>query len=101
MGTLRSIVLFLSLAVVVLAAVVFAYGNPGTMTLDVGVAKLEHVPIGAAFAVAFGCGWAVGLVSASFALLRGANERRRLRKNLRNAETEVRGLRSLPLQDAD
>jgi hypothetical protein len=99
--TLRTIVLFLSLAVIVMAVVVFAYGNPGTMSVDVGVARLEHVPIGTAFAAAFGCGWAVGLLSAAPAMLKRAGARRRLRRSLRHSEAEVRDLRSLPLHDAD
>ncbi len=98
---MRGILLVLALAAVVAAAVVFTYGNPGTMSLDVGVARLEHVPIGTAFAAAFGLGWAVGLLSALVAMLTGANERRRLRRSLRRAEAEVRSLRNLPLQDAD
>jgi uncharacterized membrane protein YciS (DUF1049 family) len=98
---LRRIVLITLLAALLLAAVVFAYNNPGTIALDVGVARLEQVPIGTAFAVAFACGWAAGLLSAGMVVLKAANERRRLRRNLRNAENEVRNLRSLSLHDAD
>lgn len=101
MAALRRLVLIVFVAAVVVAAVVFAYANPGTIALDVGVTRLEQVPIGAAFAVAFACGWAVGLVSGALAMLRGANERRRLRRNLRHAEDEVRTLRDTPLHDAD
>jgi hypothetical protein len=59
------------------------------------------VPIGTAFAAAFGCGWIMGLLSAGFSMLRGANERRRLKRSLRSAQDEVRSLRDLPLSDAD
>ncbi|HEX5420362.1 MAG TPA: lipopolysaccharide assembly protein LapA domain-containing protein, partial [Gammaproteobacteria bacterium] len=100
MGTVRKMVLILLLAVVVVAVVVFAYGNPGTMSLDVGVAKLQHVPVGTAFAAAFGCGWIMGLFSAALAMLKGAHERRRLKRSLRSAQEEVRSLRDLPLSDA-
>ncbi|MBN1240767.1 MAG: hypothetical protein JXB36_19855, partial [Gammaproteobacteria bacterium] len=59
------------------------------------------VPVPVAFTAAFALGWAFGLVTASFVLLRMANDRRRLRRDLRHARAEVRGLRSLPLHDAN
>ena len=43
----------------------------------------------------------VGLLCASLFVLKFMAERRRLRKALKNAETEISSLRSLPLQDAD
>jgi uncharacterized membrane protein YciS (DUF1049 family) len=101
LAALRRIVLIALLATLLLAAVVFAYSNPGTLTLDVGIARLEGVPIGGAFAVAFACGWAAGLASAALTLLKGANERRRLRRHLRRTENEVRNLRTVSLTDAD
>ena len=42
-----------------------------------------------------------GLISAGVALLRLSRERRRLRRELKLAEAEVKSLRSLPLHDAD
>jgi uncharacterized membrane protein YciS (DUF1049 family) len=101
LAALRRIVLIALLAVLLFAAVVFAYSNPGTLTLDVGVARLDGVPIGGAFAVAFALGWAAGLASAALTMLKGANERRRLRRHLRRAENEARDLRGVSLTDAD
>jgi uncharacterized membrane protein YciS (DUF1049 family) len=93
--------LFLLIAAIVLLAAAFAYTNPGLITVDVGVARLEDVSMSLAFASAFGLGWLFGLACAALALLRMARERRRLRRDLRYAETELSTLRSLPLRDAD
>ena len=98
---LRRVVFFALLAIIVLAAAVFAYGNPETISVDIGVTRLENVPASVAFAVAFALGWGFGLVSAALAMLKMAADRRRLRRELRFAEAEVRGLRSFPLQDAN
>jgi hypothetical protein len=89
------------LIVCVLLAAVFAYGNPQPIDVDLGFAKLEGVSMAAAFAVAFGCGWLFGLLSAGLALLRNAGEKRRLRKDLRYLETELSALRSAPANNAD
>ena len=101
MATLRRLVFISLLVLLVLAAAVFAYSNPDPITVDVGFMRLERVPSSVAFAAAFAVGWVFGLLSAGLALLRIANERRRLRRDLRFAETEIRGLRSMPLQDAN
>ena len=98
---MRRIALFLAFFAVVLIAAVFAYNNPGSIDVDVAFTRFEDVPISLAFAVAIGLGWLLGLLSAGVAVARMAGERRRLRRKLRSAEAEVRGLRSLPLNDAD
>ncbi len=98
---MRRIALFLAFFAVVLIAAVFAYNNPGSIDVDVAFTRFEDVPISFAFAVAIGLGWLFGLLSAGAAVARMAGERRRLRRKLRSAEGEVRGLRSLPLDDAD
>jgi uncharacterized integral membrane protein len=100
-ATLRSLVLIALLVLIVLIAAVFAYFNQGTMAVDVGFMRLGDVPVPVAFAAAFAFGWAFGLVTAGLVLLRMANDRRRLRRDLRYAEAEARGLRRLPLQDAN
>lgn len=100
MTALRRVLLVALLAVVVLAAVLFAYGNPEPISVDLGFTRLEQVPAAAAFASAFAVGWLFGLICAGLALLKLAADRRRLRRELRFAEAEVRSLRSMPLQDA-
>jgi hypothetical protein len=42
-----------------------------------------------------------GLACMSFVAVKLINERRRLRRSLRNTEVEVSSLRNLPLSDAD
>ena len=101
MATLRRLALLALFIVIVLIAAVFAHMNQGTMAVDVGLMRLERVPVPVAFAGAFAFGWGFGLVTAALVMLRLVNDRRRLRRDLRHAKAEVRGLRSLPLRDAD
>lgn len=101
MATLRRLVFISLLVLLVLVAAVFAYSNPDPISVDIGFMRLERVSSSVAFAAAFAVGWGFGLLSAGLALLQMANERRRLRRDLRFAETEIRSLRSMPLQDAN
>jgi uncharacterized integral membrane protein len=79
---------------------VFTRLNPGTVDIDLAVAKVESsIPL--AFTIAFAAGWVFGLVCMAFVIMRLVNERRRLRRALRNTEVEVSSLRNLPLSDAD
>jgi putative membrane protein len=97
----RRLGFFLILLLFLLIAAVFAFNNPEPIAVDVGIVRFEGVSMSVAFIVCFAAGWLFGLVSAGMALLRMAAERRRLRRDLRLAETELSRLRSLPLQDAD
>ena len=101
MAIARRIVFLGLLTLIVLLAAVFAYTNPGSISVDVGFARLEDVSLAVAFATAFALGWLFGLACAAFALLRMSTERRRMRRELRRAEAEISGLRSIPLHDAD
>jgi uncharacterized integral membrane protein len=85
----------------VMLAAIFAYNNPDHIAIDLGVIRLESVPVPLAFVFCLAIGWVFGLVTAGIALMRMSSERRRLRRALRLAEAEVKSLRSLPLQDAD
>lgn len=100
-STLRKILYAVLAAVLIGAVAVFAYMNPEALQIDIGFARLENVSL-ALFAVCvFAFGWLAGVASAAFAILRSAAERRRLQKDLRVAEAELRTLRSLPMHDAD
>lgn len=101
MSTLRRAALIVALLLAVLLTAVFAFNNPERIPIDLGILRLEAVPVPLAFAVCLAIGWVLGLASAGTAVLRMSRERRRLRRSLRLAESEVRSLRSLPLQDAD
>lgn len=74
--------------------------NPGLVTLDLAFGTVQpSIPL--AFSVTFVIGWAFGLLCTSIVIFRLTNERRRLRRALRNTESEVSSLRNLPLADAD
>jgi uncharacterized membrane protein YciS (DUF1049 family) len=98
--TLRRIAFVLVLIVFMLAAAVFAYSNPQPIAVDVGLVRFERVSLAVAFAVVFAFGWAFGLLSAALALWRTAAEKRRLRNDLRYAETELSSLRHLRINES-
>ena len=78
----------------------FTNSNPGVITLDLAFGVVQpSLPL--AFSVTFVVGWVFGLLCTSFVIFRLTNERRRLRRALRNSESEVSSLRNLPLADAD
>lgn len=101
MTALRRILIIALLVVAAAVAALFAFNNPGRISVDVGIARLESVPTSVAFTVAFALGWLFGAASAVLVVLRVSADRRRLRRELRHAEAEARSLRSLALQDAD
>ena len=74
--------------------------NPGVITLDLAFNTVQP-SIPQAFATTFVLGWLFGLLCTSVVIVRLTNERRRLRRALRNSESEVSSLRNLPLTDAD
>jgi uncharacterized membrane protein YciS (DUF1049 family) len=97
---LRNILFSLVLLSGLLLATAFAAINPGVIQLDLAFFETE-VTKSLALIVAFGVGWIFGLVCAGLILLKSLNERRQLRKFLGFAESEVRALRNMPIQDAD
>jgi len=99
--TLRRILFFLFLVLLALAAAVFAYSNPDSIAIDIGIMRFEEISMSVAFAGAFALGWVFGLICAGVALLGMARERRRLRRDIQFAEAEIQSLRSMPLQDAN
>jgi uncharacterized membrane protein YciS (DUF1049 family) len=86
--------------IVLLAVAVFSVQNPGVIELDLGVARLDEVRVSVAFAIAFGAGWAFGVLCCIGVVMRLLHQRRRLRRGLRDAEAEARSLRTLPVRDA-
>lgn len=91
------IVLFLTILVIML---VFTRLNPGLLKIDLAFGTVESsIPL--AFTVAFVMGWLFGLLCTAIFAARLVNERRLLRKQLRNSESEVHTLRNLPIVDAD
>ena len=97
---LRRIVFPLVLFAVLVLAVLFAALNPGIIDVDLGLFE-TRLQISLALTLAFAAGWAFGLLCLIVVLIRMVIERRRLRKALRLAESEVHTLRSLPAAHAD
>ena len=91
------LVLFL---IILVAMLVFTRLNPGTVTIDLAFGTVDSsIPL--AFTITFVFGWLFGLLCTSVFAARLINERRQLRKSLRNSESEVHTLRNLPIVDAD
>ncbi len=97
---MRNILFFLILLIGLLLATAFAALNPGLIQLDLAFFETETTK-SLALIAAFGFGWLFGLACAALVLIKSLNERRLLRKSLSLAESEVRALRNMPIQDAD
>ena len=98
MSKLRKyLVLIVLLAAVVLAAA-FAWLNPHTIQLDLGVALVE-TPVAYAFIACLAVGWLLGLLSTLGWMLKTAARNRRERRAARQAEAEAESLRRLSIAD--
>ncbi|MEL6449198.1 MAG: LapA family protein [Pseudomonadota bacterium] len=97
---IRRVLTLIVVVIAVVFAAVFATLNTEMIQLDLLFARYElaqsFVIIGALI-----IGVILGLAIASLFLLRVTSERRKLRRALSTAETEITSLRSLPLQNAD
>lgn len=93
---LRRALFVVAMVTIVVLVAMFVYSNPEPIDVDVGLARFEGVSMATVFAAVFACGWVFGLVCAGLALWRSAGEKRRLRRDLQYAETELRSLRKLP-----
>ncbi len=97
---LKRVALVAVLLVIVVAMFTFTARNPGTVEIDLAFRKVtSSVPL--AFTVTFALGWIFGVLSMWLFAWRLLRERRSLKRSLRNSESEVSSLRSLPLTDAD
>jgi uncharacterized integral membrane protein len=88
--TLRRLVFAAVLIALMLLTGVFAYSNPQRIAIDIGLTRFEEVPMVFAFAITLALGWLFGLLSAGMALWRSQGETRRLKHDLKYAETELR-----------
>ena len=97
---LKRIAVVVLFVIILLVMLVFTRLNPGLVEIDLAFGTVESsIPL--AFTVTFVLGWFFGLLCTAIFAARIANERRQLRKQLRNSETEVHTLRNLPIVDAD
>jgi len=97
---LRYVLLVLLVLVVFSVAVVFAAINPGMIELDLAFTRLS-LQKSLALILFLGVGWLFGVLSAAFLMVKLLSQRRQLRQALELAESEVKSLRSMPMQDAD
>jgi putative membrane protein len=84
----------------VLIAVLFAYNNQDPISVDIGIRRFEDVSLTVVLVCTFALGAVFGALCAGLTMLRMLREQRQLRRELRTAEAELSGLRSLPLHDA-
>lgn len=90
MLTLRRLAFAAVLIALMLLTGVFAYSNPQLVDVDIGLTRFEQVPMALAFAITLTAGWLLGVLTAGLALWRSAGEKRRLKQDLKYAETELR-----------
>ncbi len=93
---IRRIFTLVILISVLIAAAVFASVNTDVIVVDFLFDQFE-LPQSIVIIGALITGTLIGLLCASIFVVRFMSERRKLRKALRNAETEISSLRSLPL----
>ena len=96
---IRTLLLIVLVVLAAVIAFVFAYMNPGTVSLDLAFAQFDEVQKAGAFVLTLAVGWILGALSASLLVLRLVRDRRKLRRDVRLAEAEADNLRSLPLRD--
>ena len=97
---LKKIGIGLLVVFIFLLMLVFTSSNPGYVDLDLFFITVRpSIPL--AFSVSFVLGWLFGLLCTTFFIVKLINERRQLRRSLRQSESEVSSLRNLPLSDAD
>ena len=88
----------ISLLCVFALALMLAYANGVIVHLDYLVGS-EQVHLSSALLGAAVVGWLLGLVSSFTVVFRLRRESRRLQRSIREAEAEIRNLRSLPFKN--
>ena len=97
---LRRIAVFLVVATIFVAMLVFTYHNKNTVDVHLVFTEL-NAPVSLAFTVTFALGWLFGVICMGLFAFRLAREKRSLKRSLSVSEQEVSSLRNLPLTDAD
>ena len=93
---LRWIAVIILLCVFALA-LLLAYANGSTVTLDY-LAGRRQVHLSSALFAAAIIGWLLGILSSLLVIFRLKREAWRLKRSVRDAEAEIRNLRNLPLK---
>jgi len=96
----RNVLMFVLLLAAMLAAVVFAALNQGQVQLDLAFFSIETQK-SLVFILVFVAGAFFGMLCLCIWALRLVGQRRRLKKSLKLAESEILSLRDIPLNDAE
>jgi uncharacterized membrane protein YciS (DUF1049 family) len=96
----RYVFFFVVVLLVFMTAVVFAAINTDVITLDLAFTRIE-TKMSLAMISFLAAGWVFGAICAGLFSLKLLLERRQLKYALRLAESEVKSLRSMPLNDAN
>ena len=90
-------IVLLSLLLVFGLALLLAYANGTLVVLDYLVGS-EQVHLSSALLGAAVVGWLVGLISSFTVIFRLRRDVRRMERSIREAEAEIRNLRSVPFK---
>jgi len=88
----------ISLLCLFVLALMLAYANGAIVRLDYLVGS-EQVHLSSALLGAAVIGWLLGLVSSLTVVFRLRRESRNLKRSIREAEAEIRNLRSMPFKN--
>ncbi len=92
--------LLLLILFIIIAMFTFTALNVGVVEINLAFTTVSaSMPVAVTLKFVLGC--VFGIVCMGLFALRLVNERRTLRRSLRNTESEVSSLRNLPLSDAD
>ena len=95
---MKTLLFFIVILVTVVCAVVFTVLNPGSIDLNLYVARFR-LPLAAAILLSMFVGVLLGFVVSSVSTLSKAREIKRLSKKLQDAQTELTNLRKLPIEE--
>ncbi len=98
MSRFRNILVIVVILAAIALAAVFAWLNPQSFDLDLGVAVI-HTRIAYAVIATLAIGWILGLLSALGWVVRLASRNRKQRREARIAETELENLRKISVAD--
>ncbi len=98
MSRLRLVLLLVVIVTAIALAAMFAWLNPQTIDVDLGVGVIQ-ARVAYAVIASLAIGWLLGLLSALGWVWRLASRNRRERRATRIAETELENLRKLSSSD--
>lgn len=92
------LVRYVVMVAILVMGVSFALLNPGSVTVNYGTGG-KTLSFSLLMVILFAMGWGMGLLMACVFLIGTRLENFRLRRRLKLAESELRNLRVMPIQD--